>query len=303
MDFKRFNILVLGTLATVIALCVGSSYCINIYGLYGNVTGRELTVLGTERTAKYLLSFNYIPSNFNGLLVGSSITDNWDTSAIHTGRIYNASLSGGNISEEALIVENAFRRRPFKTALFVIFPYMTATYGRKSGNMAPNEYWAGLGSVQLIEAYVSWWAQHNGLAQQTSTPFGQNRFAELKLGHAEVLEKLAKEEAVTFDERAVAQYRELLGKARINGASVVGIVPLVSKDFEAAKGKSYREYLQMMGKLFGPGEPILDLNACPELAALRQDEAAFPDGVHLAPWAADRCVETIDRWLRAQAGK
>ena len=110
------------------------NYRINIYGVFGNTAGKKLVVYDNERTTKYLFSYNYIPGNFDGLLVGTSISDeNWDTSHIAGMRVYNASINGGNISEEDLLLSNVLRRGHPRLIMFVIHPYLTESSDANPG--------------------------------------------------------------------------------------------------------------------------------------------------------------------------
>src|ERR1043166_9065165 len=78
------------TLTVVVASAVaGANRLVNRYGGFGDVRGRQLVVGENDRTTKYLFARNYIPSNFDGLLLGSSITGNWNTAAIRSHRVYN----------------------------------------------------------------------------------------------------------------------------------------------------------------------------------------------------------------------
>ena len=249
MDFKRFSIVTIGIVAAGMAGFVGLNYMVNCYGLFGDAHGKAYTAPDgkAERLAKYLFSWNYIPANFDGLLIGSSISDNWDTSVLPSGRIYNASITGGNISEQALIANNVFQRRSLKTVLVVVYPYLTETYGPKSEYMTPHEYWAALGSVQLLKVYAAKW-RCRGCGQGSITSFGQYRLEAPRVA-------AASEPAVaefSVNEQALAEYRDLLGNARRNGAKVVGIIPLVTKLSRDAEGSAYDRYNSRIGALFLP---------------------------------------------------
>jgi len=293
MPFKRFNLLVVSVLLAATALCAWVNRRLNVYGLYGDARGLSRCVLGTERSAKYLFSFNYIPANFDGLLIGSSISDNWDTSRLGCGRIYNGSINGGNISEGTLIAGNVLRRRSLRTFLILIYPYLTESFGRKSGYMTPQEYWAGLGSIQLFDTYLAQWRVRRGWGRPDSGPFGEETYdippmrQVLGAAHGPTL----------VDEQALAQYVDLLAQARRNGGRIVGIVPLV----QARPGEeAFREldrYVARLRTYFLPGEQIIDLNRCPELAAVKADDTSFPDGIHYSKAAALRIVEVLDRRL------
>jgi hypothetical protein len=213
-----------------------------------------------------------------------------------SGRIYNASITGGNISEEALIANNVFQRRSLKTVLVVVYPYLTETYGPKSEYMTPHEYWAALGSVQLLKVYAAKWA--GGRDQGSITSFGQYRLEAPRAAAA--LEPAVAEFSV--NERALAEYRDLLGNARRNGAKVVGIIPLVTKLSRDAQGSAYDRYNSRIGALFLPREKIIDLNGCPELAPLSLSAENFPDGHHYTNATAEKIMQVLARRLPEALG-
>src|SRR5579864_3138682 len=104
MTHYRWNVVVFVIVATLTTATAAINYKINFYGLFGDVRGTKYFIYDNERTTKYLFGYNYIPHNFDGLLVGSSFSDNWDTGELTGIHMYNVSLNGGNITEEAVIV-------------------------------------------------------------------------------------------------------------------------------------------------------------------------------------------------------
>lgn len=90
--------------------------------------GRKLMIYANERTSKYLFGYRYIPANFDGILIGSSISDNWDISKIQESHVYNISIASGNITEERLVAENVFARGRMKLAIFCIHTYLTTQH-------------------------------------------------------------------------------------------------------------------------------------------------------------------------------
>ena len=58
---------------------------LNDYGLFVNKNSKIYTA-EHERTSKYLFTYNYIPKNFNGLLLGPSLGDQINTKKFETYR-------------------------------------------------------------------------------------------------------------------------------------------------------------------------------------------------------------------------
>ena len=140
---------------TIAAVAVGAwvNYRIDLYGVFGRNDGAARVAYTNERANKYLLSMRYVPERFDALLVGTSVTDNWDTAKIGAFRVYNGSLSGGNISEGKLIVDNALATKTPRAILFCVYPYLTETHGRKRSGMDTREFLGALGSLQLLRDY------------------------------------------------------------------------------------------------------------------------------------------------------
>src|SRR5215468_6006177 len=87
------------------ALIICANAAADIYGLFREPEHRSLRIYGDERLAKYLLSTRYVPANFDGVLIGTSASANWDTGKMRSLRLYNESLNGGNIVEEKAILD------------------------------------------------------------------------------------------------------------------------------------------------------------------------------------------------------
>src|SRR5947199_10640983 len=90
------------TVATALAACIaaaGANCALDIYGLFRNPAGRELPVYGNERVAKYLMGQRYVRANFDGVLIGSSVSANWEVGTMQSARLFNESVNGGNMVE------------------------------------------------------------------------------------------------------------------------------------------------------------------------------------------------------------
>ena len=125
MTSKQFLAFFSIGLAAAAAVIVPFNMHEDVYGLFRTARGRRLSIYGEERVAKYLHSFRYIPENFDGVLLGSSVTDNFDTRRFPGYRIYNASIDGGNVEDLTPIADNVFRRGALKLTILCIHRYLT----------------------------------------------------------------------------------------------------------------------------------------------------------------------------------
>jgi len=151
MTFKKYFYGTIGVSLCIIISIIAFNIYMNEYGLFGNAKGKSIKIWHDERTSKYLLSYNYIPANFEGILIGPSVSVNLNTKKINDFKIYNASLNGGNISELKYIADNIIQRGNLKFIIICLYPYMTKDHGRKTSSIDPREYWGSLGSKQALE--------------------------------------------------------------------------------------------------------------------------------------------------------
>ena len=153
---KKWLVLFSVILVSFTASLVTANYFIDYYGLFRDVEGKKLIPQDNFRLAKYLYSYNYIPVNYDGILIGPSASINLDTSKIVKRNVYNASVDGGNISEQKLLADMALSKGQFSLVVFTIHPYMIKDFGPKTPYMTPREYYGALGNIQLLKEYFHW---------------------------------------------------------------------------------------------------------------------------------------------------
>ena len=292
--------------AVVVAVVAAINWRTNAYGVFGDSVGQSRPVIANERQTKYLFSFNYIPRNFDSLLVGSSIASNIDTSKIHGMRMYNAALSGGNITEESLIAENALRLGHLRFLVACLNPYLVQTHGRKAGGMSPRDFWGALGSTDLMSSYLGALAIRWGLAHQRFTAEGRQDMLDFEQppADAEGGPKAARapgsftREMSEFplDAIAMEQLAELAQLARARGAAVVWVLAPVYSPTYQMRRLAYRKFEDRIRALAQPGELIIDFNDG-SFAALTTQANSFADGVHLSNGASLEVVRALDQFL------
>ena len=88
IGFKKWLVLFSVILISVTASLITANYFIDYYGLFRDVEEKKLIPYDNFRLAKYLYSYNYIPVNYDGILIGTSVSMNLDSSKIVNSNVY-----------------------------------------------------------------------------------------------------------------------------------------------------------------------------------------------------------------------
>ncbi len=291
------------TISMTAVILLGScfaNYRVNYYGLYGNAAGKRYSATGNEdRTTKYLYAMNYIPANFDGLLVGSSISGTWDTHRITAARIYNGSLWGGNITEARAVADNVLDRRKLRVVLFVEFPFLTGSSGFRNGRMEPGLKWASLGSLTLLASYGELAASRLGFEYPETNAWGAVKFPDGSVSDPtwQSGQHMTYDFHFPIDPVARQEYAALAGRARAGGARIVRVRPLIYSQFLREDSERFRDYFRQMETLFEKSDGLIDFTD-PSYAWLQSDRANFTDGVHVTWEVAGRLMDDVDQKLR-----
>jgi len=304
---KRWLVTTIALILGCTAAFVGINYWLDPYCIFRCRPDRLIPVATNERTTKYLLGFNYIPRNFDGVLIGTSISGNWDTSKIRGYRVYNASLSGGNAAEGALILNNVLNHGKLRLAMFIVHPAMGDGHEPKSGSMNPQEYWGSLGSIPLIQNYVAGILASTGRQPNECDGYGVYDFKPMMAAHAAAVPQQEKVLSLFggqinmaaaapdyVDETAIEQYRKLIDKSRMSGAAIIGVIP--PRRSSPGQVKTRDIYTERLVASFQPQDIVIDLDS-PKLDSVRQNPESFWDGLHLTNAAADEVIEAINQSL------
>jgi hypothetical protein len=278
-------------------LTVAANAGVDMWGLYRNPAGRALPVYGNERVAKYLLSTRYVQANFDGALIGSSISANWPVVRLTRARLYNESLNGGNIVEEKAIVERLLERGRTRGVMLVVHPYLTATHGWNNVVLGPRLAWGALGSENLFDAYRRWLKIRLGKDKLIFDAAGVADFDDRAQKLNPHLEAIMKPGAdFEIDPIARAAYRDVVLLLHAHHVPIAFVVPPVSDAMRARKGDAFAKYSAEILRDRGPDDLVLDFTS-DDLGAIGHDATNFTDGVHLRAAPAARLVATIDERL------
>jgi len=300
---KRFFFTTLAVLALLCLLAAGLNARLNGYGVFRDCEGEELTIYVNERTTKYLFAHNYIPTNFEGLLIGSSQSANLDTSKLRAARVYNGSITGGNITELKLIVEETLKQGELRYLIVCLSNYIVKNHGRKTSYMVPEEYWGVLGSLETIKHYVRRLRIALDPSRQKHNEFGQNDFCGGVVPEApEDIEEDIRSRAAggyefEVDKVALKELDGTLQLARSKGVRVFAFFYPVPEFRLKLAGDSFEEFREQVSSVLGEGDVVWDFNEGAH-GTFGKAYLNYCDRGHLSDQGAAYVLEVIDSRLR-----
>ena len=299
MHPSRWLLTTISIVLIVTAAISGLNIMVDIYGLYRPARGRQLPVLGDERVAKYLLSMRYVPENFNAVLSGASVSANWSVTGITGLRVYNESLSGGNIVEEKSLIEAALERPGISVAFLLVHPAMTYSHEFQTVEMKPALKSSALGSSSLWQAYKDMANIRLGRIPRTFDYAGTETFLYAGSEMNIYMRRMWDAPDFTVDPLALQAYRDLVAGLHRRGVQIVFIVPPTSEYLLQTKRAQMARYLRMMRSEIGAGYLWIDFLSQEHKELCNQ--ANFSDGVHLRADGVRQVIADINtavnRWI------
>ena len=278
---------------------IGFNVAVDPYGLYRPTQGRRLVVYGDARIAKYLLNVRYVPENFNAVLIGSSVSANWDMTPVEKLKIYNDSLNGGNIIEGKTLLEVAIARPGVSTVLLLVHPALTFSRDYKTVTLTPKLTRSALGSLSLWEAYKDMinirlhrppsWGRFDYAGTETFEHLSSEMNADMK-----VLWRPG--DTFDIDPSALAAYRDAIRQLRAKRLQIVFIVPPTAEDVLQKKRSAFDSYVRLIQADSTTDDVWIDFTS-DVYAGFRRNRARFPDGSHLNAEAAMALVSYINATL------
>jgi hypothetical protein len=267
----------LGVVVVVVGLNFLLAWRLDIFGLLRDPRGRELVNSRHERKAKYLLNFNYVPENFDALVIGASSSANWRLEGLSQYRFYNESMLAADGTEERMLVDKALEKGHFKVALVGIALAITDRHDLQDGldHVDPREALGSFYSYVMILDRL-----HDRLLHRKSGfyPDGSWEFPPHKLVPLDPNVRFTKNPK---DPKAAEDYRTMIQELIAHGTRVVYVVaPHYGLDVNGSRqviGDYVRDFLAT-----NPPAPLIDLTD-PRFAALDDDPEYFIDEDHLSP--------------------
>lgn len=281
---------------------VGFNVAMNEFAMYGDPSGQEYRIWGYERATKYLFSQNYIPANFDGLLIGPSASDVMVDTRRLPGRIYNLSLNGGNVCELKALFDNVVQKRKLKRLVICLSPYILKDCEMKTAEIDPGLKQSILGSVFTFRFYLkkakalthpeidvyreSWWGY------RLNDP-GVRGLDVAKAIRTSV-ESYTLDTAI--DPEALEAFGSILADARKVGTEIlIYHHPIPAPLFDRVAGR-YDEFRQGVAPLLADGEKVVDFNT-KQYQWFTDDYDNFSDPSHLSAKGAGKLLDVLRQAL------
>lgn len=294
---------------TITMVSITSLVTFNIYknefGLFGDHKNKDIRIYASEKTSKHLLSFNYIPNNFNGILIGPSLSDQMmNTKKLSNNYdIYNLSMDSANISELKYAVDNVLKHGDIKVFVICLDPYMTKDHGTKSSQIHPKEYYSTLGSMFNLKYYIK---KTLNRKQGSKSIFYDSYWGSTDYSHLNkdinstrhinhTLSKINKNYNINIDDIAYSELQEVLSDVRKKDIQIVAyFYPRPKRVMENIYyKKTYISYQKKISKLLNYKDDIIINFVQDKYDYIRDDDRNYSDRVHLSAKGANNVMSIL----------
>lgn len=272
-----------------IILLIGFNIWIDLYGLFWR--NKDVSIYADERTSKYLLAHRYVPENFDGYILGPSLSANLNPKDFMSFKIYNLSMMGANITEQKAVVDKAIDVKPPKYVIICLHPYLTADHGMKTDMINEKEYNGAFGSVKLYKAYAIEFMRYvnlmpNKYPKNQFNDFGYNDYDNLQQTmpvEEKIKEQLQRDDAINakIDSIALCEFNALIDELTLKNVKIIAYFhPIPSLIYEKFK-EPLEDYETKMRESFNSSSIILNFNG-PEYKFFTTDLTNYIDHGHLS---------------------
>jgi hypothetical protein len=257
MEAKRFFYRSLLASALVVLGLVLINFQIDLFGLFHSTRGKSISIFSDERSAKYLLAHRYVPENFEGYILGPSLSANINPKGLKELKVYNLSMMGANITEQKAVLEKALERSTPKVVILCLHPYLTADHGMKTELINPKQYYGALGSVGLYKTYAIGLARHFNIMPSKFpkgqfNDYGYNNYNDLLQAmpvQDKIKEQLLRPDAIktAIDSIAWLEFNEVIDECVAKKIKIIAYfhpLPFVLYDKFRIPYASYKEIVE-----------------------------------------------------------
>lgn len=293
-----YSVLITLALFTII------NFLMDDFGLWGDK--KSVRIWAKEKTSKHLLSYKYIPNNFDGILIGASVAANLNTKNIDGAKIYNLSMEGANTSELELCVNNVFEKGKIKVIIISLYPYITKDSGIKGSEIHPQEYWGSVFSTLPIRLLMSKIKSTITLAKNDKFKNSEWGYNDINIGvdvntfYRDIEDYSGGiNNNINVDKEAVKALERIIESARGKKIKIVAYFhPIFHKRFnDYVNSGTWSSYKNEMAALFTGKDILLDMNS-QSYDYIRMNKENYTGMGHLSKKGADAVLEVIENHLR-----
>ena len=304
MAFRHFFIKALLLVAVIVAVCVTILVALDEFGLFRSSKGRTIGIYTSERTAKYFLSMRYIPDNFDGLLIGPSLSDQLDTREINTYKVYNLSLLGANAVELDILVQNVLKRKPPKVVIICLDPFLLRDAEVRDARMTPRIIWSAIGSNFMVEYYFKKIRKRLSGKKEL---FEYNSYGAASINElpVEMVGKLINDYASAnkndqtpflINQNALDKLAHTIATVRLSGAKVYAYYYPHPEQVYSTSRYKYDLFRSRVSPMFRSDEVVIDFCSL-KYKPFRENPANYVDAAHISRQGAAFIVQELNREL------
>ena len=298
--YKRFFWWNLAGTAIIALVVVTISIATDPFGLFRDPTGRRLPVYTSERFTKYLFSYRYIPSKFNGVLIGPSFSDHINPALLEPFKIYNASLNGATIFEIKALAEKLFSSGKIHFVIICLTDYITKADSSKTNDIGPRSFFSALGSINMLyilKAYLSNKILHTPCYNDA---LGYNIDPQPPLDPQKLFEKIRKNRQalsrLIVKEKAIRDLKKLIQSAHRHRVQVFAYFHPYPEPHLALIKDKYEQYKKRIKALFAPQDVVIDMTNN-DRQDFRKDLQNYHDWSHLSNKGSAFVAKTLKKML------
>ena len=303
MTSKKFLITTFIIFSAIVLFVIGLNYYSDDFGLFRSHSERRIWAL--EKTSKYLMSFKYIPENYNAVLVGSSVSANLDTRKLAGYKVYNLSMNSGNITELKYPLDVLIESGKIKAVIFCLYDYTTKNSGVKGNQLSEKEYLGSLYSTIPFEVMKYKIKFKLGMGNDVFK-YSQNGFNNFNITKTHVkfdvvnFEYMQKPKIeMHIDGTAYEELKVIIDRLHKRNIRIYGFFYPIYKDwFEIyEKNGSWIEYKnRILGVFDETKDVIVDMNT-EDYIYISSSKGSYTDG-HLSNDGAEEVLKVINELIK-----
>lgn len=303
MTSKKFIFTTFAIFLLITIIIVGTNYYFDDFGLFR--THSERRIWAREKTSKYLMSYKYIPKNYNAVLVGSSVSANMDTRKLNGYKVYNLSMNSGNITELKYPLDVLIGSGKIKAVIFCLYDYTTKDSGVKGNQLSEKEYWGSLYSTipfDVLKYKIKFsMGKGNDVFKYSQNGFNDFNITKRHIKFEDISSKYMQNprKDLYVDSAAYKELSSVVNELHSKGIRIYGyFYPIYKEWFEVLNNNgAWLGYKNQIMNIFNEDkETIIDMNS--ELYDyITTSKECYTDG-HLSDEGASEVLKVINELVK-----